>query len=143
MAPLNLLDEGSIVRTKNGQDGVVLAKWAFPGWEMYSVLIIDTGKTERHNGFQLELVDTLDIPVEFEVPEAAAPVMPPPAAPIDCTVSTGMSTKSSGRFATIESDSDVDQLADSRLSKATKRQNEWAVRVFRGKPELFVFRATR
>ncbi len=138
MAPLNLLDEGAIVWTNTGQDAVVLAKWAFPGWEMYSVLNLDTGKTERHNGFQLELVDTLDMPMEFEVPEENAPVMPPPPIPestLEATASTGRSSKSSGRFATIESDSDVDQLADSRLSKATKRQNEWAVRVFRG--ELF------
>ena len=105
----------------------------FPGWELYNVLILDTGATERFNGFQLELVDTLDMPLEIDIPEPAAPVMPPPATPLDATASTGRSSKSSGRFAVIESDSDLDQLADSRLSKATKRQNEWAVRVFRGK----------
>ncbi len=133
MAPLNVLDKGSIVRTNTGQDAVVVERTDFPGWELYNVLILDTGATERFNGFQLELVDTLDMPLEIDIPEPAAPVMPPPATPLDATASTGRSSKSSGRFAVIESDSDLDQLADSRLSKATKRQNEWAVRVFRGK----------
>ncbi len=39
----------------------------------------------------------------------------------------------SKHFTHVENDAEIDQLASSHLSLSTKRQNDWAVRVFHGK----------
>ena len=125
------IDVGCIVRTTGGYDGVVVEKFPLEdGHYAYDIFLIDAEETLHLNYRQVEFVDTLDVQVSIEVD---APVISTDQAP----VSSVPSTVSTGRFATIETDEDIDKLADSRLSKNTKRQTAWAVRVFRG--ELICF----
>ena len=132
-SPRQIIDKGCIVRTKNNEDGVVVDKIKEGhGYHVFDVLLLDTGRTERFNRLQIDLVDNIDIPVvmDLDLNDApAAPTVPAMATP----ASIASSSTSSTRFATFEDDSDIDSLAASRLSKHTIRQNAWAVRVFRGK----------
>ncbi len=123
--PANI-EIGCIVRTHAGYDGVVVNKIELEnGHHAFDIFLIDSGETLRLNHKQLDFVDTLDVPVSIEID---APVIS-----TDRTAASSVpSTVSTGRFATIENDEDIDKFADNRLSKNTKRQTEWAVRVLQG-----------
>ncbi len=121
------IEIGCIVRTVAGYDGVVVNKITLEdGHHAFDIFLIDSGETLRLNHRQLKLVDTVDVPVSLEVD---APVTSTDQAEAP-SASLVPSTISTGRFATIESEDDIDKLAETRLSKNTKRQTDWALRVF-------------
>ncbi len=123
------IEIGCIVRSKAGYDGVVLDKIALEdGHHAFDIFLIDSGETLRLNHRQLELVDTLDVPMSIEVDAPVAATDPAP----ESSASLVPSTVSTDRFATFENEEEIDRLADSRLSKNTKRQTDWALRVLRG-----------
>ncbi len=120
------IEEGMIVRTKDGLDGVVLSpvETVF-GFRLFDVMIFDTAETKRFTRLQIdpvgEIIDADFGEVElFEMEEPPATIdNPPQPAP--------------QRFATIDNDEQIEELASCRLSKSTERQTRWAVRVFCGK----------
>ena len=128
-----VINEGCIIRNKQNEDGIVVKKIKEGfGYHVFDVFLIDSGRTERYNRLEIELVDNIDLPVNvaFELGDTpAAPAAPAIPTPASMETSTGSST----RFATSQDDADIDSMAASRLSKHMLRQNAWAVRVFRGK----------
>ena len=81
----------------------------------------------RLNWLQLDLVDTLDAPLCIQLDQDDAPVAV--SEPTTASSASLMpSTISTGRFASIDNEEDIDKLAESRLSKNTKRQTDWALR---------------
>ena len=126
------LDDGSVVRTNTGQDGVILncLDTAF-GYREYVVLLVDSGQTVMLTRREFEVIDVMDDPFELDLDDVDMPLAPEPDPDPLPTINPPAK-----RFARIEKDADVDKLADSRLSANTKRQNQWAVRVFRG---MYIF----
>ncbi len=130
MAPVRL-EDGDIVRTRDGYDGVIVQ--CIPtvfGFREFVVLLLDSGRTVKVNRLEVEKIDTLDADVDMGV--AVEETVTFEAEPRTEKPATQASTQRSQRFATISNDAEIDELAASRVSIATKRQTNWAVRVFRG-----------
>ncbi len=123
------LEEGTIIRTNDGQDAVIInyIDSAF-GYREYVVLLVDSGQTRMLTHREFDVVDRLDDLFELDLDVDMSPKVPMPAEtdPLP-TIKPPVR-----RFAKIDNDNDVDKLAESRLSANTKRQNQWAVRVFHG-----------
>ena len=122
------LEEGTIIRTNDGQDAVIInyLDSAF-GYREYVVLLVDSGQTRMLSRREFDVVERLDDPFELDLDVDTAPSEPMPVREELPTINPPVR-----RFAKINNDNEVDKLADSRLSANTKRQNQWAVRVFRG-----------
>ncbi len=115
-----VIDKGSIVRLKNGEDGVVVERALLEeGFHVFDVLLLDSGQTRRCNRLQLDLVDTLDAPVELTIDTENAPVIFS-WVDIGTPASVPTPSTSSGRFASFTDESEINSLAESRLSKNTK-----------------------
>ena len=120
------IEEGMIVRTKDGLDGVVLSpvETVF-GFRLFDVMLFDTAETKRFTRLQIDPVGEI---IDADFGEVELLDLDEPAAPID-----NVENKPAQCFATIENDEQIEELASCRLSKSTERQTRWAVRVFRGR----------
>ena len=120
------IEEGMIVRTKDGLDGVVLSpvETVF-GFRLFDVMLFDTAETKRFTRLQIDPVGEI---IDADFGEVELFEMDEPAAP-----AANAETQPPQRFATIDNDDQIEELAACRLSKSTERQTRWAVRVFRGK----------
>ncbi len=120
------IDGGDIVRTIDGLDGVVLRSIVTAyGYLEYVVLLLECKQTQIYNWLELTVLSKLDDEILLEEPEEQVP------AEDDNALPTIQPAK--GRFTKITSDKDIDKLVEGRLSKGTQRQNDWAIRVFKGK----------
>ena len=126
MASMENIEEGDIVRTIDGLDGVVLHSIVTAyGYLEYVVLLLECKQTQIYNWLELTVLSKLDDEIPLDEPEQQVP------AEDDNALPTIQPAK--GRFAKVTSDKDIDKLVEGRLSKGTKCQNDWAVRVFKGK----------
>ncbi len=123
MASTVTIEEGDIVRTIDGFDGVVLRniETGYGGRESV-VMLLECKQTQVYNWFELTVLSKLDDEIPWEDLE-----------PVEDNVSLPTIEPVKGRFAKVTSEKDIDNLVEGRLSKGTKRQNNWAVRVFKGK----------
>ncbi len=95
------------------------------GYLEYVVMLLECKQTQIYNWLELTVLSKLDDEILWDELEQQVP------AEEDNALPTIQPAK--GRFAKINSDKDIDKLVEGRLSKGTKRQNDWAVRVFKGK----------
>ena len=103
MASMENIEEGDIVRTIDGLDGVVLRSMVTAyGYLEYVVMLLECKQTQVYNWLELTVLSKLDEEIPLEEPEQQGP------AENDNALPTIQPAKC--RFAKVTSDKDIDNL---------------------------------
>ncbi len=122
MAPVRI-EEGDIVRLKDGQDGIIVqcVPTVF-GYREFVIMLFDIGKTVTKTRLEFDKINRLDGDVDM-FPMDAGNVVPATEVELPTLIAPNVPKC----FATVEKEDDIDKLASRRLSLSTKRQTDWAV----------------
>ncbi len=106
---------GTIVRTNEGDDGIVCGTVergvrGYGVWEAYTVMIFDSGVTQTFNKHELTPLTYLQEEQEVDWTDDIFDLPEPEEPPVEKKT----------QFAVIDDDKQVEDLAENRLSKATK-----------------------
>ena len=111
-------------------DGVVVeaVKEGF-GYRIFHVQLFDSGQIVKVNRLEVEKIDTLE---EFDEDMVCEDGFEDVVVEVESEDLPTIEAPKKKRFVVVESEAEIDDLADGRMARLTQAQTRWAVKIFRG-----------
>ena len=116
-------------------DGVVVDAVAEGfGYRIFHVQLFDSGEIVKVNRLEVEKIDTLD---EFEEEMVCEDGFEDVVVEAESEDLPTIEPPKKKRFVVVESEAEIDDLADEQMTRLTQAQTRWAVKIFRGGYKTF------